>query len=344
MSLEDWLNRRWYPEEGRVKTLPLLAPLESLYRGVSRRRRRANRESPPAALSVPVIVVGNITVGGAGKTPLVAELARWLRERGRNPGIVSRGYGGRAKQYPYQVTAQSHPLESGDEPLMLHLVTGLPVMVSPNRAEAAQALVDYHQCDVILSDDGLQHYQLWRSLEICVVDGHRGLGNGHMLPRGPLRESADRLRNVDLVVVNGEPEEQVRAQCGELLEFQMNLEPACWHQFNLDQTSTLKLSSGPEPGPCHGVAAIGNPKRFFRELQKLGFRVMGQPFADHHQFTPQELQFDGETPVIMTMKDAVKCRDFWQSHWWALEVRARLPDVFYQKIHQHLQQFSQHEQ
>ncbi|SHE53932.1 lipid-A-disaccharide kinase [Microbulbifer donghaiensis] len=343
MSLEDWFNKRWYPEERQESTLPLLAPLESLYGFVSGNRRNASLNNPPAALPVPVIVVGNITVGGAGKTPLVAELARWLRERGRNPGIVSRGYGGRARQYPYQVTAQSHPLESGDEPLMLHLVTGLPVMVSPNRAEAARALVDYHQCDVILSDDGLQHYSLWRSFEICVVDGHRGLGNGRLLPRGPLREPTERLRTVDLVVVNGEPEGRVKQQCGDFLEFQMTLEPASWHQFNLDQTSTLKLTSGPEPGPCHGVAAIGNPGRFFRELRQLGFRVTEQAFADHHQFTQQELQFDGETPVIMTMKDAVKCRDFWQSHWWALEVRARLPDVFYQRIHHHLQQFSDNE-
>lgn len=339
MSLEDWFNRRWYPEEGRGSSLPLLAPLSSLYRWVSDRRREKSRQDPPEPLPVPVIVIGNITVGGAGKTPLVAELARWLNERGMNPGIVSRGYGGRAKQYPYQVTAQSHPLESGDEPLMLHLITGLPVMVSPNRSEAARALIDYHNCDVILSDDGLQHYPLWRSLEICVVDGQRGLGNGRMLPRGPLREPAERLDSVDLVVVNGEPHPRVREQCGDKLEFTMTLEPASWHQFNLDQTSTVKLRSGPEAGPCHGVAAIGNPQRFFRELKQLGFKVTEQAYADHHQYSQQELQFDGETPVIMTMKDAVKCRDFWQSHWWALEVRAKLPDLLYQRVHQHLQKF-----
>ncbi|WP_346839969.1 tetraacyldisaccharide 4'-kinase [Microbulbifer sp. SAOS-129_SWC] len=340
MSLEDWFNKRWYPSEGRDSSLPLLAPLSALYGAVSQRRRDASRDNPPAPLPVPVIVVGNITVGGAGKTPLVAELARWLSERGRTPGIVSRGYGGRAKQYPYQVTAQSHPLESGDEPLMLHLLTGLPVMVSPHRAEAARALIDYHNCDVILADDGLQHYQLWRSMEICVVDGQRGLGNGKLLPRGPLREPLDRLNSVDLVVANGEPEAHVRAQCGDALQYTMTLQPSAWHQFNLDQTSTLKLTSGPEPGPVHGVAAIGNPQRFFRELHQLGYRVTEQAFADHHQFSAQELHFDGETPVIMTMKDAVKCRDFWQSHWWALEVRAQLPDLFYQKVHQHLQTFS----
>ena len=340
MSLEDWFNKRWYPEGRRSIALPLLQPLSSVYRGVADKRRREYLESPPPALAVPVIVVGNITAGGAGKTPLVAELARWLHERGMNPGIVSRGYGGRTKEYPYQVTAQSHPLESGDEPLMLHLITGLPVMVSPDRTEAARALIDYHQCDVILSDDGLQHYKLWRSMEICVVDGHRGLGNGRVLPRGPLREPQERLRSVDLVVANGEPEEKVREQCGDLIGFTMELQPSNWHQFNLDQTSTVKLESGPEPGPVHGVAAIGNPQRFFRQLHRMGYRVSEQAFGDHHQFSPQELQFDGETPVIMTMKDAVKCRDFWQSHWWALEVRAILPDLFYQKVHQHLQKFS----
>ena len=337
MSLENWFNKRWYPVSGDGSTLPLLSPLSALYGHVADRRREHYQEQPPEPLSVPVIVVGNITVGGAGKTPLVAELARWLHERGMNPGIVSRGYGGRARQYPYQVTAQSHPLESGDEPLMLHLVTGLPVMVSPDRTEAAQALIDYHQCDVILADDGLQHYSLWRSLEICVIDGQRGLGNGKLLPRGPLREPRERLETVDLVVANGAPEEHVREQCGDLLEFEMELQPASWHQFNLDQTSTLRLESGPELGPCHGVCAIGNPQRFFRELRNLGFQVMEQPFSDHHQFSQQELQFDGETPVIMTMKDAVKCRDFWQTHWWALEVRAILPDMFYQRVHQHLQ-------
>ncbi|MCX2800463.1 tetraacyldisaccharide 4'-kinase [Microbulbifer thermotolerans] len=344
MSLENWFNRRWYPQGGEGNSLPLLAPLEHLYRQVSARRRRAELAEPPAPLSVPVIVVGNITTGGAGKTPLVAELGRWLRERGWNPGIISRGYGGRAKRYPYQVTAQSHPLESGDEPLMLHLITGLPVMVSPNRTEAAQALIDYHQCNVILSDDGLQHYKLWRSLEICVVDGQRGLGNGRMLPRGPLREPPERLREVDLVVSNGEAAEHVREQCGELLAFSMQLQPAAWHQFNLDQISQLKLASGPGPGPVYGVAAIGNPQRFFHELRQMGYQVMERPFPDHHQFSPQELQFDGVTPVIMTMKDAVKCRDFWQSHWWALEVSARLPDLFYQKFHQHLKQFSEDDQ
>ncbi|WP_193164145.1 tetraacyldisaccharide 4'-kinase [Microbulbifer hainanensis] len=343
MSLEDWFNKRWYPESGRRSTLPLLAPLSAAFRAVSNRRRAKSHESPPKPLAVPVIVVGNITAGGAGKTPLVAELARWLHERGMNPGIVSRGYGGRAREYPYQVTAQSHPLESGDEPLMLHLITGLPVMVSPDRTEAAQALIDYHQCDVILSDDGLQHYKLWRSMEICVVDGHRGLGNGKMLPRGPLREPADRLGTVDVVVANGEPEEAVKQQCGEWLDFTMTLEPSAWHQFNLDQTSTVKLTSGPEPGPVHGVAAIGNPQRFFRELHRLGYRVTEQAYADHHQFSLQELQFDGETPVIMTMKDAVKCRDFWQGHWWALEVRAELPDLFYQRVHQHIQKFREHD-
>ncbi|MCK7596699.1 tetraacyldisaccharide 4'-kinase [Microbulbifer sp. CAU 1566] len=341
MSLEDWLNKRWYPAtdggDSDGMQLPLLAPLELVFRHGSRWRKQRKQAKP---LPVPVIVVGNITVGGAGKTPIVAELGRWLQERGRKPGIISRGYGGRAKHYPYNVTAQSHPLESGDEPLMLHLMTGLPVMVSPRRAEAAEALIAEHGCDVILSDDGLQHYELWRSLEICVVDGKRGLGNEHLLPRGPLRESVDRLAHVDMVVANGKPSELVLSQCGEQIDFAMELAPSRWHQFNLDQTSTLKLESGPEVGPCHGVAAIGNPQRFFNALRALGYTVMEMAFPDHHQYSQQELQLDGVTPVIMTMKDAVKCRDFWQSHWWAIEVQAQFPDLFYQRIHQHLENFS----
>jgi len=340
MSLEDWLNKRWYPAAdggGTSRTpLPLLAPLELAFRQGSRLRKLRNK---PAPLPVPVIVVGNITVGGVGKTPLVAELGRWLQERGRKPGIISRGYGGRAKHYPYNVSAQSHPLESGDEPLMLHLMTGLPVMVSPKRAEAAEALIAQHQCDVIISDDGLQHYGLWRSMEICVVDGQRGLGNEHLLPRGPLRESPERLDSVDMVVVNGEPSPLVESQCGDRADYVMELMPSLWHQFNLDQTSTLKLESGPEIGPCHGIAAIGNPQRFFNALRNLGYTVMEMSFPDHHQFSQQELQLDGVTPVIMTMKDAVKCRDLWQGHWWALEAQAELPDLFYQRIHQHLESF-----
>ncbi|MFV8782551.1 tetraacyldisaccharide 4'-kinase [Microbulbifer sp. SA54] len=342
MSLEDWFNKRWYPVSeggdsgvGRMY-LPLLAPLEVAFRQASRLRKL---RSKPAPLPVPVIVVGNITVGGVGKTPLVAELGRWLQERGKKPGIISRGYGGRAQHYPYNVTAQSHPLESGDEPLMLHLMTGLPVMVSPKRAQAAEALIEQHGCDVILSDDGLQHYDLWRSLEICVIDGSRGLGNQHLLPRGPLRESTERLASVDMVVVNGPPSQRVLSQCEEHLDYTMQLQPSRWHQFNLDQTSTLKLESGPDLGPCHGVAAIGNPRRFFDALRALGYTVMEMAFPDHHQFSQSELQLDGITPVIMTMKDAVKCRDFWQSHWWAIEVHAVLPDLFYQRIHQHIEGF-----
>lgn len=340
MSLEDWINKRWYPAteggDSDGKQLPLLAPLELAFRHGSRWRKLRNKPKP---LPVPVIVVGNITVGGAGKSPLVAELGRWLLEQGHRPGIISRGYGGRAKQYPFNVTAESHPLESGDEPLMLHLMTGLPVVVSPKRAEAAEALVAEHGCDVILSDDGLQHYELWRSFEICVVDGHRGLGNGHLLPRGPLRESPDRLNHVDMVVVNGKPSALVQAQCGEQINFTMEMAPSRWHQFNLDQTSTLKLESGPEVGPCYGVAAIGNPQRFFNALTALGYTVTEMAFPDHHQYSQQELQFDGLQPVIMTMKDAVKCRDFWQSHWWALEAQAQLPDLLYQRIQQHLENF-----
>ncbi|GMG88260.1 tetraacyldisaccharide 4'-kinase [Biformimicrobium ophioploci] len=329
MSLESWINRQWYESKSGVRWM---TPLAALYRKVVNKKRAQYLENPPLPLRVPVVVVGNLTAGGAGKTPLVAEITRQLQARGHRPAIISRGYGGKAPSYPYAVTEQSHPLESGDEPLLLRVVTSAPVYVDPERARAAEAAIAHSQCDVLVADDGLQHYGLWRSVEVCVVDGSRGFGNGKLIPQGPLREPLERLDSVDFIVVNGAPEASVAAQLSGRETHEMHVAPARWHQFRLDRESDIEIEEGPRPGRCHVVAGIANPGRVFRTVEQMGFEVIPHPFDDHHEFTANDLKFGDDYPVIMTMKDAVKCRAFWQPHWWALEIKAELPDALLEEL------------
>lgn len=246
---------------------------------------------------VPVIVVGNISVGGVGKSPLVADIVKQLSAQGRRPGIVSRGYGGRSKKWPVLVRADSDPALVGDEPVMLAQQTSVPVVVSPNRPQAIKLLLDNHSVDVVVSDDGLQHYAMARDMEIVVMD-KRGVGNGLCLPAGPLREPKKRLNSVSQVVINGK-------------DFMLSPQKI----YRLD--GTLGALS---PTRVHAVAAIGDPTRFFDTLIKLGFEVVPHPFADHHQFSPGDLSFNDDLPVVMTEKDAVKVRHFAQTDFWVLPV------------------------
>ncbi|MEJ2653110.1 MAG: tetraacyldisaccharide 4'-kinase [Gammaproteobacteria bacterium] len=246
-------------------------------------------------LPVPVIVIGNITVGGTGKTPLVIWLVESLRGAGYRPGVVSRGYGGDTARMPQLVTADSDPVAVGDEPVLIAQRAACPVAVAPRRVMAARALIADHDCNVIVSDDGLQHYALERDMEIAVIDGERRLGNGHYLPAGPLREQATRLRRVDIMVVNGKA----------------------------------------LPGECHAVAGIGNPARFFDQLRGQGLKVVEHPFPDHHRFRAADLRFGDDLPVVMTEKDAVKCRAFAAPNHWYVPVSARF-DADCQRRLQHL--------
>jgi len=266
-------------------------------------------------LSVPVIIVGNISVGGTGKTPLVTWLVDVLRTHGYAPGIVSRGYGGQATHWPQQVRVDSDPRMVGDEAVLLAQRCRCPMAVSPNRVDAAEALLEHTDCDIIVADDGLQHYALGRDMEIAVVDGVRRFGNQHCLPAGPLREPLSRLASVNAVVTNGVP--GVR-------EYRMDLVPGTLRNLQSTQKkATLKSFAGKT---VHAIAGIGNPARFFRQLETQGMTVIEHPFPDHHPFAREDIVFEDDLPVLMTEKDAVKCQEFAGEQHWCVPVDAKLDE------------------
>lgn len=315
------LGERWLASAYRGDAwLGLLGPLEALYRAAVARRaaRYAAGRKPVWRAPIPVIVIGNITLGGTGKSPLTAWLAGWLAARGWRPGIVSRGYGGRSADYPLRVSAETPASDCGDEPLMLAEQSGVPVVVDPDRPRGARALIDAG-CDILLSDDGLQHLALGRDIELVVVDGRRGLGNRRCLPAGPLREPAERLSRVDAVLINGEHGSPTTPP-----GYRMRLTPQRWHHLASGERHALRPL--PFAAAVHGVAGIGHPQRFFASLAALGLEVEPHVFADHHHYRAAELAFDDERPVVMTAKDAVKCRAMNDPRHWALEVEAE-PDA-----------------
>ncbi|MEK6593685.1 MAG: tetraacyldisaccharide 4'-kinase [Pseudomonadota bacterium] len=320
-----WLERHW---QHTTLVGLLFYPLSIVYRVVVALRRLLYRIGvfPAARLPVPVIIVGNITVGGTGKTPVVLWLANFLQERGRRPGIVSRGYRG-IKTAPTAVAAASDPVMCGDEPVLLAQRSGVPVWIGADRAAAATALLAANpQCDIIISDDGLQHYRLARDAEIAVIDGARGLGNGHFLPAGPLREPAERLADVDAIVVNISQSAAVALQANAPATFAMVLQSRGFH--NLLNPQHTAAPEHFQSRQVHAVAGIGNPQHFFAQLQRLGLMFTAHSFPDHHAFRPTDLAFPGADFVIMTEKDAVKCRSFATELYWALRVDAEIDPVF----------------
>ncbi len=314
------LDYYWYT---RSPWLVLLTPLSLLYRVGVWLRRHAYRSGILSSyrLARPVIVVGNLTAGGTGKTPLVAWLAGYLRQKGLRPGIVARGYGGKARSWPQQVRADSDPGIVGDEAVMLAGMTGCPMAVAPDRVAAARELLDHSDCNVIISDDGLQHYALQRDLEIAVIDGVRRFGIGFLLPAGPLREPLRRLREVDLVVVNG------LAGGG---EYPMRM--LAGKARGLREPELLRLLTDFRGKSVHAVAGIGNPARFFQTLQQHGMRVAEHVFPDHHRFQADDIRFGDDRPVFMTEKDAVKCRQFASGNEWVVPVRAEMSKEFCKRL------------
>jgi tetraacyldisaccharide 4'-kinase len=323
--MERWLTRVWYENAAGAA---LLQPLSWLYGAASAARRGAFRAGwlETHRVERPVIIVGNLTVGGTGKTPLVAWLAHALTAHGSRVGIVSRGYGSQADE-PRVVTETSDWREVGDEPVLLQQATGCNVIVSPDRVAAARAAIAAG-ADVIVCDDGLQHLRLARDCEIVVIDGARGFGNRRLLPAGPLREGAGRLARADLVVVNGSADAKI------LDAVQRATPPAL---------VTMRLAAGAAkrvvgPGPArslddfrgrrvHAVAGIGNPARFFRELRERGMEVIEHAFPDHHPFAPHELAFPDELPILMTEKDAVRCAGQASPRMWYVPVTAELSEA-----------------
>jgi tetraacyldisaccharide 4'-kinase len=307
--------RFWY-RRGAIAWLlwpvSLAFGLVVLFRRIFYRLRILKSRHP----GIPVIVVGNITVGGSGKTPLVLWIAEFLKAKGWSPAIVSRGYKGKSEA-PRAATIASEAADVGDEPIVLSRRSGCPVWVGADRLAVIAALRAAHpDADVVILDDGLQHYRLRRDLEIAVVDA-RGLGNGFLLPAGPLREPAWRLRSVDAVVANGLSGKQ---------DFAMVLQGDLLHRMTDSRDrQPLKAFAGQK---VHAVAGIGDPKRFFLQLGAAGIKVQPHPFPDHHAFAPDDLEFGDGLPVLMTEKDAVKLRHAARPNWWVLPVTARLDAAF----------------
>ncbi len=318
MSLSDRLVDAWYRGH---PALALLRPLEWLYRGVVLRKRRAFvvGEGDIYRAPVPVLVVGNVTVGGTGKTPMILWLIEYCRARGLRVGVVSRGYGATPAQLPWRVHADQAASEAGDEPLLIVQRSGVPLVIDPQRARAVQALLEQEELDLILSDDGLQHYRLARDLELVLIDAARGLGNRRCLPAGPLREPVERLAEVDAVLRNGADSDDEQG-------FAFQLQPSAL--INLRSGERVGLDHFAAGQQLHAVAGIGNPQRFFRTLEALNWRPIAHPFADHASYSPEALQFAPELPLVMTEKDAVKCRAFAADNWWYLAVDAAPSSAF----------------
>ena len=312
MALTDRLLNAWY--DGHP-ALALLRPLECLYRRVVNRKRArfVAGEGDIYTAPVPVIVVGNITVGGTGKTPLILWMIEHCRSRGLKVGVVSRGYGARPASFPWRVLPQQRADEAGDEPLLIVQRTGVPLMIDPDRAQAVRALLAAENLDLILSDDGLQHYRLARDLELVLIDAARGLGNRRCLPAGPLREPVERLQSVDALLYNG-----AAADRDDGYGFQ--LQPSAL--VNLLTGERRPVQHFPPGKAVHAVAGIGNPQRFFNTLEGLHWRPVPHPFADHAVYSAEALAFEPSLPLIMTEKDAVKCRAFAGADWWYLAVEA----------------------
>ena len=297
----------------------LLLPLSWIYTLIIILRRLCYQSGLIAVsqIDVPVIIVGNITVGGTGKTPLVIWLAEYFRSKGFKPGIVSRGYGGNFSGKSQQVRPDSDPLLVGDEPVLIAKKTNCPVAIATQRRRAAEELIEYCDCDLILCDDGMQHYSLARDMEIAVIDGQRRFGNKHCLPAGPLREPISRLKTVDFVVskyIAGRHEYKMEYSYGDLVSL---TEPG--------KTMPVSKLNGQS---VHAIAGIGNPDRYFSYLRNQKINLMRHEFPDHHSFEAEDINFNDGLTVVMTEKDAVKCVEHATKYHWYLPITATLPESF----------------
>lgn len=320
----QWLVNSWYhPHAIRW----LFWPWSLLYRVVLKVRKALFRLKilKQRYLPVPVIIVGNITVGGTGKTPFVIWLAKQLKQAGYRPGIISRGYGGQAEHYPHLVMPNSDPAIVGDEPVIISRHTLCPMAVSPNRYAAGERLLQDYDCNIIIADDGLQHYALGRDIEIVIVDGQRQFGNQLCLPAGPLREPISRLSDVDFIVENHGFNSK---------NYTMTLSQI--YAVNLSDSTIKRPLSSFTGKSVHAIAGIGNPQRFFDQLSSQGLSLITHAFDDHHPYKAEDLNFNDKNPVLMTEKDAVKCQQFSNTNTWYIPIEATVSNQLEQHILQKL--------
>ncbi len=325
------IEKVWFKKhKAKYLLVPVLLPLSLLFFLLISVRRLAFKCGWLSSykLPKPVIVVGNIGVGGNGKTPVVVHVVELIQQLGLTPGVISRGYGGNAPNYPYVVTEQSSARMAGDEPILIYRRCKVPVAIGRDRIATAKRLIE-QGCDVIISDDGLQHYRLQRDLELVLVDAKRLFGNGLLLPAGPLREGQWRLKNCDMLIYNGQNNDTQR-----LLTQAKAIHPMCEVlAMDLIAVQVCHLLTGTsipvaeflaKHTRVNAIAGIGDPERFFTSLTKLNFVIdKRQGFVDHHGFTLEDLQnYDDNIPLLMTEKDAVKCQAFAREHWWYLPVSA----------------------
>lgn len=320
MAFSESLIASWY---GERKPFCWLAPFTKLYtkQAIKRRQAYLTGQKNSYKVPIPVVVVGNITVGGTGKTPMILWLIDHCQSKGLKVAVVSRGYGAKPPHFPWRVLPNQDASQSGDEPLLIVKRTDVPLVIDPNRSQAVQKLLAEDNPDLILSDDGLQHYALGRDLELVMIDNERKLGNGYCLPMGPLREPAERLKTVDAVIYNGAEQDSEGG-------FAMQLKPS--QLVNIVTGEVKPLTFLPTDQSVHAVAGIGNPQRFFNSLQQLGWQVIPHAFADHAHYHKALLTFADNKPVIMTEKDAVKCQAFAEPNWWYLKVTSE-PSVTFVK-------------
>lgn len=313
MTFSDCLIASWY---GQRKPFKLLAPFSKLYCQQAIKRRQAYLSGKKAVYRapVPVIVVGNIAVGGTGKTPMILWLIEHCRAKGLKVGVVSRGYGAKPPYFPWRVLAEQSAAQVGDEPLLIVKRSQVPLVIDPKRAKAVQYLLNNDAVDIIFSDDGLQHYGLARDLELVMIDATRGLGNGYCLPMGPLREPVERLKTVDAVIYNGAEQDTKSG-------FSMQLQPDKLINVLTNEQQTLEYFE--QGQQLHAVAGIGNPQRFFKTVENLGWNPIPHEFKDHAVYDKTLLNFQDSLPVIMTEKDAVKCQEFAKPNWWYLKVNSQ---------------------
>ena len=315
----SFIENSWYKKR---LWLWILWPLSRLIEFLVKRRRNKYLQNLQLSWKpdIPLIVVGNIVVGGSGKTPFVIWLSKLLEDQGYKPGIVSRGYGSKSNQYPLIVDSDSRVADSGDEPLIIHRNTNRPVCVSPNRTEAVKKLLQETDADIIISDDGLQHYKLNRDIEIIVFDGLRGIGNNLCLPAGPLREPLERTKDADFIVSSTK-----RLEIDEIHEdCLMTYKPLEW--VRLSDNKRFPANDWPLSRSVHAVAGIGNPSKFYSTLSSLGLNIMEHSFPDHYQFKEEDLDFEDNHPILMTEKDAVRCMDMNNKNLWYLSIEAEIKD------------------